>query len=254
MKISLAITGIVLMLFQNCQSGVPSQSGSKPMNHQEWDALLHKNVDTDGNVNYRGFAKDSLKLNTYLDTLAAHPPDAEVWSADEQLTYWINAYNAFTVQLILKHYPLKSIKDIGSTIQVPFVNSPWDIKFIEIGDEKLDLNNIEHSILRKNFNEPRIHFAINCASISCPKLRAEAYTADKMERQLQEQTEAFINDPKRNKIGKDQVEISKIFSWFKGDFTKKGSLIDFVNKYSKVKIDENAEIDYLDYNWSLNEQ
>lgn len=224
------------------------------MNHQQWDALLRKNVDADGNVDYRGFAKDSLQLKAYLDTLASHPPDAEIWSTHEQLAYWINAYNAFTVQLILKHYPLKSIKDIGSAIQVPFVNSPWDIKFIEIGGKKLDLNRIEHAILRKDFNEPRIHFAINCASVSCPKLRAEAYTADDLEWQLQEQAEAFINDPNRNKVGKDQVEISKIFSWFKSDFTKNGSLIDFLNRYSKVKIDENAEIDYLDYNWSLNEQ
>ena len=252
MKILLSI--IALLLFQSCQSGVPSESGSMPMNHQQWDVLLHENVDVDGNVNYKGFAKDSLQLKSYLGALVAHPPDADAWSKEEQLAYWINAYNAFTIQLILEHYPLKSIKDIGSSIQIPFVNSPWDIKFIEIGDIKLDLNNIEHSILRKKFNEPRIHFAVNCASFSCPKLRAEAYVADRLEEQLQEQATAFINNPNYNKINKDQIEISKIFSWFSGDFTKNGSLINFLNQYSKVKIDENAEIDYLDYNWSLNEQ
>ena len=242
------------MFLQDCQSGIPSQKGSKPMNHELWDVLLHKNVDADGNVNYKGFTNDSLKLNAYLDTLASHPPDANAWSTEEQLTYWINAYNAFTVQLILKHYPLKSIKDIGSAIQVPFVNSPWDIKFIDIGGMLLDLNNIEHDILRKKFNEPRIHFAINCASFSCPKLRAEAYLTERLEGQLQEQAAAFINDPKRNKIGHDHIEVSKIFNWFSGDFTKNGSLIDFLNQYSKVKINKGAKVDYIDYDWTLNER
>jgi hypothetical protein len=148
---------------------------------------------------------------------------------------------------------LETIKDIGSSIQVPFVNTPWDIKFIEIGGEKLDLNNIEHGILRKEFDEPRIHFAINCASISCPKLRAEAYTAGKLEHQLNDQAIDFINDPERNRIDGDHIRLSKIFRWFGGDFKKNGSLIDFLNRYSREKIHPAVDIVYLDYNWKLND-
>ena len=130
----------------------------------------------------------------------------------------------------------------------------WDIKFIEINGKKLDLNNIEHSILRKKFDEPRIHFAINCASFSCPKLRREAYEAHQLNAQLQEQAVDFINDPQRNIIKEDQVEISKIFSWFKGDFTKDGSLKDFLNQYAKITIDEDVKISHLTYDWSLNDK
>jgi hypothetical protein len=212
-----------------------------------------KYVDHDGNVNYAGFQKDSVELNKYLDILAHHAPDKEKWSRENQLAYWINVYNAFTIKLILDHYPVKSIKDIGSLIQIPFINSPWDIKLIEIAGEKYDLNNVEHSILRKEFDEPRIHFAIVCASFSCPKLRMEAYTAEKLETQLQEQAISFINDPIRNKISKKEAELSKIFSWFKSDFTKNGSLEEFINQYSNTTLDKHSKISFMDYNWALNE-
>lgn len=224
------------------------------MKHEQWTVLLQKYVDRDGMVNYKGFQKDSLHLNSYLNELSTNPPDENTWSSEEQIAYWINAYNAFTVKLILDHYPLESIKDIGAAIQIPFVNSPWDIKFIEINGNKLDLNNIEHSILRKTFNEPRIHFAINCASFSCPMLRREAYVADKLNVQLEEQVIQFINDSDRNNIVPTHAEVSKIFSWFKGDFTKNGSLKEFLNQYAKIKIEEDVRISYLDYNWSLNEK
>lgn len=223
------------------------------MDHEEWTVLLNKYVDEDGNVNYRGFQKDSVTLNNYLKNLASNPPDVENWSEEEQIAYWINVYNAFTVKLIIKHYPLASIKDIGSKIQIPFINSPWDIKFIEINGEKLDLNNIEHSILRKKFDEPRIHFAINCASFSCPNLRREAFVAERLNVQLEEQAMAFINNPKKNYVNAEVANLSKIFSWFSGDFTKKGPLKDFINEYSKTKIHEKTTISFMDYDWSLNE-
>jgi hypothetical protein len=124
---------------------------------------------------------------------------------------------------------------------------------IEIEGKKYDLNNVEHSILRKEFEEPRIHFAIVCASFSCPKLRREAFIAEKLEVQLQEQTVEFINDPAKNSISKNKAEVSKIFSWFKGDFTRNGSLADFINQYAKTKLDKDAKISYMDYDWSLNE-
>ena len=222
-----------------------------PVSHEPFTVLLKKHVSESGLVNYKGFLKDSTQLNKYLKSLSDNPPQS--FSRNDQLAYWINAYNAFTIQLILRNYPLKSIKDIGSKIKIPFVNTPWDVKFIRIGNELYDLNKIEHSILRPKYKEPRIHFAIVCASVSCPKLLNEAYVGSKIEQQLTNQAISFINDPKRNKITPNKAELSKIFSWFKGDFTKKGTVIDFVNKYSKTKINKNAEIGSLDYDWDLNE-
>ena len=222
-----------------------------PISHSMYDALLKKCVSTTGKVNYQGFIKDKTQFAQYLQLLSNNPPQQN-WSKDEQLAYWINAYNAFTIQLITQHYPLKSIKDIGSSIAIPFVNTPWNIKFIRIGKETYDLNNIEHDILRRKFNEPRIHFAIVCASVSCPKLLNEAYEGARINTQLEAQAIAFINDPSRNKIAPNQAQLSAIFSWFKGDFTKQGNLISFINKYSKIKVNQNAKISSLDYNWNLN--
>jgi hypothetical protein len=165
------------------------------------------------------------------------------------LAYWINAYNAYTIQLILRHHPIASIKDIQPG--VAFVNSVWDMKFIYIEGQELDLNNIEHNILRK-MDEPRIHFAVNCASISCPKLRNSAYTAENLNAQLDQAARDFINDPTRNAIGNDSAQLSSIFNWFTGDFTKNGSLKDFINQYSNTKLSPEASIDFMEYNWKLN--
>lgn len=251
-------TSTLLLLFTAtllaCTTLNPQAEGSTPPSHASWDALLKKHVNANGEVDYEGFKKDRVQLQSYLDLLSSHAPDDATWSENQKLAYWINVYNAFTIELILRHHPLESIKDIGSKIQVPFVNSPWDVKFIEIAGETYDLNNIEHNILRKLFDEPRIHFAIVCASVSCPNLRAEAYTGDKVQDQLEEDAIYFVNDSSKNKLSADKVELSKIFSWFTGDFTKKGSLIDFLNQYSELDINENAKVSHLDYNWGLNEQ
>ena len=221
-----------------------------PVQHGEWDALVKKHVAQHGMVDYAGFVKDKKALQHYVDYLSTHQPSAK-WSKNEKLAYWINAYNAFTVKLIVDHYPVKSIKDIKKGI--PFVNSVWDIPFIPMGKEKVDLNYIEHSILRKEFKDPRIHAAINCASFSCPLLRNEAYTANEIDRQLEDAMRKFINDPQRNQVDKSSVKISKIFSWFSGDFKLNGaSVIDYLNKYAKKSIDYNAKMDYLDYDWDLN--
>ncbi|HSJ67025.1 MAG TPA: DUF547 domain-containing protein, partial [Anditalea sp.] len=194
-----------------------------------------------------------VKLEKYLNVLSTSPPDKNIWSENEQLAYWINAYNAFTVKLIVDNYPVKSIQDLHPLFKIPLINTVWHKKFFQIGGEDTSLDQIEHKILRKEFNEPRIHFAINCESVSCPPLRNEAYVAEKLEKQLEEQGRIFINNLPYNKINADKVEISSIFKWFKGDFTKNGSIIDYLNKFSKVQISSNAKISHLEYNWGLNE-
>ncbi len=219
------------------------------MTHEAWTNLLKRNVTTLGKVNYKGFieAKDSLDL--YLNELTTHPPGKN-WNEADQLAYWINAYNAFTVKLIIDHYPLKSIKDIGGNY--PMINSSWDIKFFKIGEVDFDLNTIEHAILRKKFSEPRIHFAINCASFSCPKLRNEAFEAAQLEQQLEEQTIFFINNSDKNLITKKANQLSQIFEWFESDFNKNTSISALLTKHHS-KFNPKNKIEYLEYDWTLNE-
>lgn len=224
-----------------------------PVSHKLFDEVLKEFVDEKGWVDYQRLQDNSQQLQDYLKLLQNnHPNDS--WSKNEQLAYWINAYNAFTLQLIIEKYPVESIKDIGSWIQIPFVNTPWDISFIEIGDETYDLNNIEHDILRSDFDEPRIHFAIVCASYSCPRLNQAAYTAENIDGQLAAAAKDFLNDPRKNKINANNPELSKIFSWFGGDFKKKTTLIEFINQYSEIEINPDADISFLDYDWRLNDQ
>jgi len=248
-------TGIlfVMAVLISCRVSPPDQEGSTFPGHSIWSNLLKKHVRESGLVDYQGFMKDREQLEQYLSILSNHPPDEAAWSREEQIAYWINVYNAYTIDLILDHYPVQSIKDIGASIQIPFVNTPWDIKFITIGEATLDLNNVEHGILRDKFDEPRIHFAVNCASISCPVLRREAYTGDKLDLQLDEQAKIFINDPQKNRISMQEAAISRIFSWYKGDFTNGQSLIDYLNKFSTVRIADDADIHYMEYDWGLND-
>ncbi len=187
------------------------------IDHQVWDNLLRKYVDGQGNVDYKGLAYDGEQLNTYLEYLAKNPI-AKSAPKEKQLAYYINLYNAGTVQLILEHYPLKSIKDIFR---------PWGKDRIKIGDESFSLGEIEHDILRK-MNEPRIHFAINCASFSCPKLLNKAFSASTMEEQLNRAAFDFINDSSKNKISSNTVAISKIFKWYKDDFTEENNLTEYL--------------------------
>ncbi|WP_422360696.1 DUF547 domain-containing protein [Reichenbachiella sp.] len=221
--------------------------------HDAFDVLLKKHVNNQGGVNYKAFKNDEQKLNSYLENMKQNAA-SDSWNDNEKLTYWINVYNALTIQLILKYYPVKSIKDIGSTIQIPFVNTPWDVECFEVNDKELSLNNIEHGIIRKEFDEPRIHFALVCAAVSCPKLLNEAYEANRLDEQLTTQTKSFLANTSKNKISTDRLELSKIFNWYGGDFRKNGTLVDFLNQYTSVEIDKKAKTSFMDYDWGLNEQ
>lgn len=241
------ITFIVAFIFPLCMVA------QKAPSHDQWSKVLGKYVNDEGFVNYKGLLNDKATLDAYLQTLSKNPPRSS-WSKEEQMAFWINAYNAYTVDLILQHYPVKSIKDIGASIKIPFVSTGWDIKFINIGGKKYDLNNIEHGILRKKFDDPRIHFALVCASVSCPRLLNEAYTASKLNQQLDAAGKVFLNDKSKNIISSQNASLSNYFKWYRGDFTDKSSLPVFINKYSHNKISANTKISYLDYNWNLNEQ
>ena len=212
------------------------------LDHSAWNSLLQKYVTEAGMVDYQGFKKDREKLDEYLKMLSDQQPD-DSWSKAELLAYYINLYNAYTVDLILRNYPVKSIKDI---------DAPWTKEIVKVGNTRISLGGLENSVLRK-MDEPRIHFAINCASVSCPKLMNEAFTADKIEKQLEKATREFINSDK-NEIFQKSAKLSSIFDWYKGDFTENGeTLITYINKYSNTRMDPGAKISYKDYDWNLNE-
>lgn len=220
--------------------------------HVLFSQLLSKHVSSEGMVNYKGLLKDKSKLDIYLAQISATDPET-LTSELHQLAFWINAYNAFTLAIILENYPIQSITDLHPIFYVPGVNSVWHYTFFAINGEEMSLDFIEHKILRKQFKEPRFHFAINCASYSCPVLRNEAYEAKYLEAQLDDQARRFINDEFRNYISYDKLKLSKIFSWFKEDFTDSETLVEFIQKYSVKKIAENPKIEFLSYNWDLNE-
>lgn len=212
------------------------------LDHSTWNDLLKKFVDDDGNVNYSGFKKDIAGLEAYLALLSQNAP-LPSWSKNEKLAFYINLYNAATVKLIVDNYPTKSIKDIPNR---------WKKEWISVNGDITSLNDIEHKVLRK-INEPRIHFAINCASYSCPKLLNTAFTQQNMERLLSKATIDFVNDKKRNRFEDGTAQLSKIFKWYKNDFTGETSLLEYINRYLDNPTRKDAKVEYLDYDWSLNE-
>lgn len=209
--------------------------------HSLWEGILQEYVSKTGEVDYKNLSKNQEALNTYLQDLATHPP-MDGWSRDEKLSYWINAYNAFTVKLIVKNYPVKSIRSLHD-------GNPWDVKWIELGKRTYSLNQIEHDIIRPRFDEPRIHFAVNCAAKSCPPLLNHAWTAENLEQYLEQQTKAFINNEQYNKVSERSLQLSQIFNWYGEDF---GDLASFVNHYTKEPVKSNAKVSFLEYNWALN--
>ncbi len=236
---SLFILFILAMTPAQSQKGKQGQPG---LDHSAWDGLLQDYVTPEGKVDYPGFSERKAELEAYLRYLGDHKPGAGD-SRNEVLAFYINLYNVATIHLILENYPLKSIRDL---------ENPWGEKRIRLDGEKVSLNKIEHGILRK-INEPRIHFAINCASVSCPKLRNRAFTAKGMELELQQAAMDFINDPGRNRITEDTLLLSAIFKWYRGDFMQKRSLVSYLQPFTRTKLKETAGISYLPYDWNLNE-
>ncbi len=213
-----------------------------------FDSLLQKNVDKTGRVDYQSLKNNETLLDNYLAYIQNNEPTKD-WSSNKKKAFWINTYNAYTIKIILNNYPLKSIRDIkidGKTA--------WKIPFVKVGQKRYTLDQIEHEILRKKFNDPRIHVGINCASVSCPRLWNFAFTEDNIAYSLDNLMKVFINDTTRNKISKNNVALSEIFNWFSKDFMKNGTIINYLNTYAAIKISEKASIKYLTYDWSLNKK
>ena len=251
---------------------VPGQAEPFDHEHATWNLLVKNNVHwnlnrTASQVNYAGFQKTHDFLKRYLFSLSAVTrAEFDTFSREQQLAFLINAYNAFTVELILTEYPeVKSIKELGSLF-----SSPWKRKFFLLLGESQNLDGLEHDLIRGSgrYDEPLIHFAVNCASIGCPALLDEAFVADKLDQQLLESTERFLQDRRRNRfnVKTGTLEVSSIFDWYEVDFTRgwRGydSLDDFFHIHADWIVDEGQDserlrggglrFEFLDYDWTLN--
>jgi hypothetical protein len=217
------------------------------VDHSRFSEVLKQHV-ADGAVDYPAIKNDK-RFAEYLKALSAITP-SNIKDKKERLAFWINAYNAFTIELILKNEPVKSIRDIkrGGT-------GPWDIVWIEIGGERYSLNQIEHEIIRKEFDEPRIHMALVCAAKSCPPLRSEAYDGERLDAQLEDNSALFLFDKSKNRYERETntLFLSELFSWYGGDFVKKyGSAEKFALRILGAADAKPVAVKYLPYDWSLN--
>lgn len=261
MKNLTSILSIALLLLlphgHAAETAVPPKV-PQPIDHSHaaFSAILEKHI-KDERVDYAGLKANPAPLKIYLDTLAAVPESAfRKWDQNQQMAYLINLYNAATLKLVADHYPLKSIKEIGGE------KGPWKQEIVRLFGKLQTLDHIEHELLRPKYQDPRVHFGVNCASIGCPALRAEAFQAAKLDAQLDEQGRNFIRDGSKNRLdAKNKIlYLSNIFDWFKDDFTKKsGTLEKFIAKYAseadrKVIEQGGLTIQNTNYDWNLNQQ
>lgn len=228
-------------------------------NHSKWEKILEKNLHVSGHqslINYKNIANSPKELNLYTQELTEVTKEQfDSFNKKQQLAFLINAYNAFTVQFIVKNYPVESIKDLGSLFR-----SPWKKRFFKLFGKKTHLDNVEHDMIRKWFQEPRIHFAVVCASLGCPPLALKPFTEDNLEILLEKQSRNFIQDPKENFIRNGRIYLSKIFKWYGDDFeTDQGNFLSFVaQRITKDKetqkriINGDIPTSWNNYDWKLN--
>ena len=236
-----------------------AENSSETVNHGVWGALLERYVSLpeDGitRFNYSAVTTaDRQALEGYLTQLANARPTA--LSRNEQLAYWINLYNALTVEVILDHYPVRSIRQIkyGRI----FASGPWGRELFSVEGFELSLDDIENQILRPVFDDPRIHYSINCASLGCPNLRPEAYSADRIDEQLNEAARAFVNHSRAVEVRNGRLQVSSVYVWFKGDFGDSDSaVIEHIRRFADPDLANDLDgierIGAHHYDWALNE-
>lgn len=229
------------------------------VDHSNWDKFLKTYVKDDpsglNKVDYAGVSvADKKALDDYVKALAA--TSVLKLSRAQQQPYWINLYNALTVKVVLDHFPVKSIRDIDISPGL-FSSGPWGKKLIEIAGEQVSLDDIEHRILRPIWKDPRIHYAVNCASVGCPDLSAQAYTAENTDAMLSANAVAYINSPRGVRVSGSDVIVSSIYDWFQADFdgTEKGviaHLLPYATGDRKMALEKASGISDYDYDWTLN--
>lgn len=212
-----------------------------PFSHTIFNGLLKKYVTSSGKVNYNGFKADRAKLQEYIALLKDNEPGSS-WSSNKKLAYWINVYNANMIEVMLKNNIPSSVMSINN-------GKAWDLKVVKIGSKTYSLNDVEHNIIRKQFKEPRIHFACVCAAKSCPKLLNKAYTEANLKSSLQAQAVYFINNTSKNEITAKNLKVSQLFNWYASDF---GDINTYIRKYSKTEFKDDKDIEFQEYDWSIN--
>ena len=226
---------LFLFLFICCSS-----FGQKII-YREYNSFLSKYVSITGNVNYDEIYLNKTELENVITFFEKNIP-TEKATKEEKLVYWINSYNIHTIKLVIENYPVNAINEVKDC---------WKINFINYKGITISLDYVENEILRK-LNEPRIHFAINSASISSPIISNEAFESSTVDKQLTNATRFFINDATKNQIATEKATLSKVFDWYKTDFTSSETIIDFVNKYSLTKLTPTAVVEYNEFNFGLN--
>jgi hypothetical protein len=240
---------------------VRDQSSSTTVDHSDWDRFLSSYLVTDhpSGINRVRYAEvsseDKQRLDSYLEDLQS--VGVSGLNGSEQKAYWINLYNAATVKVILDHYPVTSITKINLSSSL-FSRGPWDAKFLKIEGEEVSLNDIEHRILRPIWKDPRVHYAVNCASMGCPNLQDRAYTAANLEALLEKGAREYVGHPRGVSLKGNKLTLSSIYDWFQEDFeSSKEGVLRHVRRYARQELADQLEsfkgrISY-DYDWSLNE-
>ncbi len=261
-KLAVFVMGGMLL----CAAGAHGQD----FDHSAWDRVLKLHVNEAGRVDYAALRANRGEFDAYIAKIAAGSPEShpqDFSSREAQLAYWINGYNALTIRGVIDNWPTKSVRDLG------FLFGFFRRSDYTVGGKKVSLNYIEHDVIRKQFSEPRIHFALVCASLGCPRLRREAYVPERLEQQLEEDARYFINEPRNLAVdpARGRVTVSKIFDWYGGDFekhvkttarrggSKTGSpILDYVLQYandanrSAILALKSPKVDFADYSWEIN--
>ncbi|EGU49201.1 hypothetical protein VII00023_14540 [Vibrio ichthyoenteri ATCC 700023] len=228
-----------------------NENNHTTIDHQAWQEILDQYLSISGQNHLFAYQEvkqqDKQKLDNYIAQLSQIDP--RNYSQAVQYAYWVNLYNAVTVDLILDAYPVKSITKLGGF----FSFGPWDEEVVTIEGKQLTLNDIEHRILRPIWNDPRTHYAVNCASLGCPNLQTEAFTAKNTEILLEQAAKDFINSPKGVNVSEKGVILSSIYDWFSRDFAADGGVITHIESYRSNSIVNSATVTY-DYDWSLNKK
>lgn len=245
-------------LWPRWQAHDPNGTGAP--DYAAWNRLLATYLTTDGagvsRFDYGAVTpEDRAALDRHVAALAAEPVSG--LTRPRQFAYWINLYNALTVQVVLAHYPVETIRDIDISPGL-FADGPWDAPLVEVEGEALSLNDIEHRILRPIWRDPRIHYAVNCASVGCPNLAPTAYRAETLERDLDRAARAYVNDPRGVSMERGRVTVSKIYNWFHEDFgSSEVRVIEHLKRYAEPdlarRLDRLGRIDGTVYDWSLND-
>lgn len=264
------MTGKILTVLAMLLMAMTTPALADDFDHSQFDGLLRKYVSShdDGRstrIDYAAIKNSKASLSEYLDRTTEVTQKAfDAWSKSEQLAFLINVYNARTIELVLEGYPdIASIKDLGSVL-----SSPWSKEFVQLFGSKHSLDDIEHGLIRGSgrYGDPRIHFAVNCASIGCPALRAEAYSGDRLEGQLEDQTQKFLSDCSRNRLKGDTIEASSIFRWYREDFEagfrgaeSLGAFLSLFPEPLGLKDDDRRRLEeaemkivFIRYDWRLN--